>query len=205
MARTKDQRDKLTPDAILMEMKQGNKRFRMGETTKRDYLAEQKASVKGQYPAAMILSCIDSRVPAEVIMDLGIGNVFNSRVAGNIANDDILGSMEFACKLAGARLILVMGHTSCGAIRGAIDNVELGHLTGLLAKIHPAVKATAYKGDRASKNPEFVDAVARKNIELTMAFIRDKSAVLADMETKKLIKIAGAIYILETATVNFFD
>ena len=137
-------------------------------------------------------------------MDLGLGNTFNSRVAGNVANEDILGSMEFACKVAGAKVVLVMGHTSCGAIKGAIDNVELGNLTALLAKIRPAVKATEFGGERSSKNPAFVNAVARKNVELTMAQILEKSPVLRELQSKRAIKVAGAIYDLETATVEFF-
>jgi carbonic anhydrase len=201
---TREQRDKMTPEEILEEMKRGNGRFRRGELAPRDYLAEQKASAKGQYPAAMILSCIDSRAPAEVIMDLGLANAFNSRVAGNISNEDILGSMEFACKVAGAKVILVMGHTACGAIQGAIDHVELGNLTALLAKIRPAVKATEFDGDRSSKNPAFVNAVARKNVELTMAQLLEKSSILRELQSKHAIKIAGAIYNLETATVEFF-
>ena len=152
---TKTQRDEMTPDDIVVLMKQGNERFRTGGRLRRDYIAEQSAAAKGQHPAAVILSCIDSRAPAEVIMDLGIGDVFNSRVAGNISNDDILGSMEFACKVAGAKVVLVMGHTSCGAIKGAIDGVKMGNLTGLLAKIHPAVEATTFQGDRSSKNLAF--------------------------------------------------
>jgi carbonic anhydrase len=137
-------------------------------------------------------------------MNLGIGDVFNARVAGNIVNDDILGSMEFACKVAGAKVILVMAHTACGAIKGAIDKVELGNLTGLLTKIQPAVKATEYTGERSSKNPEFVNAVARKNVELAKALILEKSEVLRDLEAKKAIKVAGAMYNLDTATVDFF-
>ena len=180
-ALTKAQRDKLTPDDIIALMKKGNERFRLGQESPHDYLAQQKASAKGQYPAAVILSCIDSRAPAETIMDLGIGDCFNARVAGNIANDDILGSMEFACKVAGAKVVLVMGHTACGAIKGAIDKVQLGKLTGLLAKIRPAVEATRYQGERSAKNYDFVDAVARKNVELTMADIRQRSAVLAEL------------------------
>ncbi len=164
-------------------MKKGNERFRLGQESPHDYLAQQKATAKGQYPAAVILSCIDSRAPAETIMDLGIGDCFNARVAGNIANDDILGSMEFACKVAGAKVVLVMGHTACGAIKGAIDNVQLGNLTGLLAKIRPAVEATQYQGERSAKNYGFVDAVARKNVELTMTDIHRRSTVLADLET----------------------
>jgi carbonic anhydrase len=159
--------------------------------------------VGGQYPAAVILSCIDSRAPAETIMDLGIGDVFNARVAGNIANDDIVGSMEFACKVAGAKVVLVLGHTSCGAIKGAIDKVQLGKLTGLLTKIRPAVEATRYQGERSAKNSAFVDAVARKNVELTMADIHRRSAILAGLETSGGVKIVGAMYNLESAAVDF--
>ncbi len=201
---TKTRRDEMTPDEIIALMKQGNERFRRGEMMARDYIAERRSAAKGQHPAAVILSCIDSRAPAEVIMDLGLGDAFNSRVAGNISNDDILGGMEFACKAAGAKLVLVMGHTSCGAIQGAIDGVRLGNLTGLLAKIQPAVAATTYQGDRSSKNPAFVDAVAKKNVELTMMSIRTGSAVLRDMEAAKAVKIAGAIYDLNTGRVDFF-
>jgi carbonic anhydrase len=202
-ALNKAQRDKMTPDDIVTVMKKGNERFRVGKESPHNYLAQQKASAKGQYPAAVILSCIDSRAPAETIMDLGIGDVFNARVAGNIANDDILGSMEFACKLAGAKVVLVMGHTACGAIKGAIDNAQLGNLTGLLTKIRPAVEATQYSGERSSKNYAFVDAVARKNVELAMAEIRKRSAVLAELESAKTVKIVGSMYNLETGVVEF--
>src|SRR6202166_5483673 len=187
-ALSKELRDKLTQEQIIQPMKKGNSRFRSGERKERNYLREQKASAKGQYPAATLLSCIDSRAPAEVIMDLGIGDIFNCRIAGNVRNTDILGSMEFACKLAGAKVVLVMGHTACGAIKGAIDNAELGNLTGLLAKIKPAVEATQYQGERSATNYGFVDAVARKNVELTMIDIHRRSAVLADLETSGAIK-----------------
>ncbi|HEY7205285.1 MAG TPA: carbonic anhydrase family protein [Methylomirabilota bacterium] len=202
-ALTRAERDRMTPDQIIQRMKSGNERFRRGERTAQNYLAQQRASAKGQYPAAVILSCIDSRAPAETIMDLGIGNVFNTRVAGNVVNDDILGSMEFACEVAGAKVVLVMGHTACGAIKGAIDRVQLGNLTGLLAKIQPAVEATSYSGERSAKNYSFVDAVARKNVELTMADIRGRSAVIAGLEGRGAVKIAGAMYNLETAVVDF--
>jgi carbonic anhydrase len=202
-ALTKAERDRMTPDEIIELMKSGNERFRTGQKTTQDYLAQQRASAKGQYPAAVLLSCIDSRAPAETIMDLGIGDVFNTRVAGNIANDDILGSMEFACKIAGAKVVLVMGHTACGAIKGAIDRVQLGNLAGLLAKIRPAVDATVYQGERSAKNYAFVDAVARKNVELTMNGVRRRSAVIAALETAGAVKIAGAMYNLETAAVDF--
>jgi len=200
---TKAQRDRLSPDQIIELMKQGNERFRKGAEPTRNYIAQQQATANDQHPAAIILSCVDSRAPAEIIMDFGIGDVFNSRVAGNIANDDILGSMEFACKVAGAKVILVMGHTSCGAIKGAIDGVKLGNLTGLLAKIRPAVDATEFKGHRSSKNLAFVDAVAAKNVELTINSIRANSSVLHDLESSKEIKIVGAIYNLENGAVNF--
>jgi carbonic anhydrase len=202
-ALTQAQREKLTADDIIALMKTGNERFRLGQEPPHDYLAQQKATAKGQYPAAVILSCIDSRAPAETIMDLGIGDCFNTRVAGNIANDDILGSMEFACKLAGAKVVLVMGHTSCGAIKGAIDNVQLGNLTGLLAKIRPAVQATQYQGERSAKNAGFVDAVARKNVELTITDIHRRSAVLADLESSGAIRIVGAMYHIETGLLAF--
>lgn len=202
-ALTKAQRDRLTPDEIIQLMKKGNERFRRGERTTQNYLAQQRASAKGQHPAAVLLSCIDSRAPAETIMDLGIGDVFNARVAGNVANDDILGSMEFACQVAGAKVVLVMGHTACGAIKGAIDRVQLGNLTGLLAKIQPAVEAAEYQGDRTAKNYAFVDAVARKNVELTMAEIHRRSPVIAALETKGTVKIYGAMYNLESGVVDF--
>jgi carbonic anhydrase len=203
-ALTRAQRDKMTPDEIIAEMKRGNERFRRGEKTTQNFLAQQRASAKEQHPAAVLLSCIDSRAPAEMILNLGIGDIFNARVAGNIANEDILGSMEFACKAAGAKVVLVMGHTACGAIKGAIDNVELGNLTGLLAKIRPAVQETTFAGERSTKNLAYVDAVARKNVELTLADIRKRSAVLRDLESQRAVKVVGAMYNLETAVVEFF-
>src|ERR1700676_500394 len=204
-ALTKAQRDKLSPDDILALMKNGNKRFYTGKREDHNFLAQQRASAKGQYPAAVLLTCIDSRASAETISDLRIGDIFNSRVAGNVENLDILGSMEFACKLAGAKVVLVMGHTACGAIKGAIDGAELGNLTGLLAKIKPAVAATIYTGERTSKNYAFVDAVARKNVEMTVAGIRKDSPVLAEMEAKGGVKMTGAMCNLETGVLEFFD
>jgi len=202
-ALTKAQRDKLTPDAILALMKKGNKRFTSGQMKDYDYLAQQRASAAGQYPVAVLLSCIDSRAPAETIMDLRIGDIFNTRMAGNIENGDVLGGMEFACKLMGSKVVLVMGHTSCGAIKGAIDNAELGNLTGLLGKIKPAVDATAYSGERTATNYGFVDAVAHTNVQMTVSNIRKHSAVLAEMETQGAITISGAIYNLETGRIEF--
>ena len=204
-AMTAAKREKLSPDDILALMKKGNRRFSTGQRQEHNYLAQQRASAAGQHPFAVLLSCIDSRAPAETIMDLRIGDVFNTRVAGNIENADILGGMEFACKLMGAKVILVMGHTACGAIKGAIDRAELGNLTGLLDKIKPAVTATTYAGERTSKNYAFVDAVARRNVELTIGAIRTNSPILAGMEASGTIKLAGAMYDLGTGVIDFFS
>ena len=201
---TKEQRDKMTPDEIIQQMKAGNERFRSGKPQHRDLMREAKATAKGQYPAAIVFGCVDARAPAELILDYGIGDIFSGRVAGNMADEDILGSMEFACKVAGSKVVLVMGHTDCGAIKGAIDDVKLGNLTLLLAKIRPAVEATQYTGERTAKNYAFVDAVARKNVSLTIANIREKSPVLRELESSGSIKIAGSMYNLETGVVDFF-
>lgn len=202
-ALTQEQRDKLTPDQILELLQRGNERFRTGKMHPHDFLAQKRATVTGQHPAVALLSCIDSRAPAEIIFDVGLGDTFNARVAGNVANDDLLGSLEFACAAAGAKVILVMGHTSCGAIKGAIDNVQLGHLTGLLDKIKPAVAATSYAGARTSKNAQFVDAVATTNAHQTVATIRSQSEVLAKLEAAGKIRIAASMYHLQGGRVDF--
>ncbi|EOZ3161982.1 carbonic anhydrase [Yersinia enterocolitica] len=201
---SQEERDGMTPDAVIEHFKQGNLLFRENRLAKHDYLAQKRKSIAGQYPAAVILSCIDSRAPAEIVLDAGIGETFNSRVAGNISNRDMLGSMEFACALAGAKLVLVMGHTRCGAVRGAIDNAELGNLTGLLDEIKPAIEKTEYSGERKGSNYDFVDAVARKNVELTIENIRKKSPVLKKLEDQKKIKIVGSMYHLASGNVEFF-
>ncbi len=176
---TKEQRDKMTADEIIQEMKAGNERFRSGKPQHRDLMREAKATAKGQYPAAIVFSCVDSRAPVELILDFGIGDIFSGRVAGNIAD------------------------TACGAIKGAIDGVQLGNLTALLAKIRPAVEATHYTGERSAKNYAFVDAVARTNVSLTIGNIRERSPVLRDLESIGSIKIAGSMYNLETGAVEF--
>ena len=151
-----------------------------------------------------MLSCIDSRAPAEIIFDAGIGNIFNARVAGNVADPDMAGSMEFACKVSGSKLVLVMGHTNCGAVKGAIDKVQLGNLTQLVEKIYPAVEATSnFPGDKSSKNLEYVDAVAAKNVQLTVQDIRKISPILAELEQQKKIMIVGAMYSVKTGKVDF--
>ena len=200
---TKEQRDRMTPAQVIEELKKGNERFRAGKMTSRNYIKEQRSSATGQYPAAIVLGCVDSRVPAEIVFDAGIGDTFNARVAGNVANDDLLGSMELACGVAGTKLVLVLGHTACGAVKGAIDDVVLGNLTGLLARIKPAIPATKFEGEKSSKNPAYVDAVARTNVQLTIEHIRQRSAVLADLEKKGSIAITGAMYDLATGVAEF--
>jgi carbonic anhydrase len=202
-ALTKEERDRLTPDQIIEGMKKGNARFRSGKIQKHNYLAQKKASANGQYPSTVILSCMDSRAPAEIILDVGIGETFNARVAGNVANSDLIGSLEYACAAAGTKVIVVMGHTGCGAIKGAIDNVQLGSLTGLLAKIRPAVSATNYSGERSSKNDDFVNAVSKTNIQQTISEIRKGSELLTSMEKDGKIKIVSAMYYLNGGKVEF--
>lgn len=193
-----------TSEAIEL-LKKGNERFLNKSSLDRNYEQQISATSKGQYPFAVVLSCIDSRVPTETIFDQGIGDIFNAKVAGNFVNEDILGSMEFACKLAGTKVIVVMGHTSCGAVKGACDNAELGNLTQMLYKIKPAVDAvkTPEGTDRSSSNIEFVNDVARKNVELTIENIRSKSPVLKDLEDDGKIQIVGAMYDVGTGKVTW--
>jgi carbonic anhydrase len=200
---TKEQRDSMTPSQVIEELKKGNERFRTGKMAPRNYLAEKRSSAAGQYPAAVILGCLDSRVPAEIVFDAGIGDTFVGRVAGNVVNDDMLGSMEFACAVSGAKVALVLGHTACGAVKGAIDDVVLGNLTGLLARIKPAVSETKFDGERSSKNASYVNAVARTNVAVALADIRRRSPILEDLEKKGSIKMAGAMYDLATGAVDF--
>jgi carbonic anhydrase len=204
-ALTKDARDRMTPSQVLQTLKQGNERFRAGRMIARDYRDQQRTSAAGQYPAAVILGCIDSRAPAELIFDVGIGDTFNARIAGNVVNDDLLGSLEFACAVAGAKVLLLFGHTACGAIKGAIDDVEMGNLTGLLARVKPAISATTFGGDKSSKNAAYVDAVARTNVRLSLDNIRRRSPVLADLEKKQTILMVGAMYDLATGMVEFLN
>lgn len=196
------QRDAMTPADVVEMILEGNTRFRDGQGAQRDWRAEQRASAAGQFPAAIFLTCVDSRAPVEVICDLGIGDAFNARIAGNTSNDDILGSMEFACAAAGAKAVIVMGHTACGAIAGAIDGVVLGNLTLLLARFKSAVDATAFDGERTAANPAFVDAVATTNVRQTVEAIRRRSPVLAALESEGKIVIVGAMYDLDSAQVS---
>jgi carbonic anhydrase len=200
---SKEERDGMTPAQVVEELKRGNERFRGGKMVARDYLAEKRSSAKGQYPAAVILGCLDSRVPAEIVFDTGIGDTFIGRIAGNVVNDDMLGSMEFGCAASGSKVILVLGHTSCGAIKGAIDDVEMGNLTGLLARIKPAITATKFDGEKSSKNAAYVDAVAQTNVFGTLGQIRRRSPILEDLEKKGTISIVGAMYNLANGMVSF--
>jgi carbonic anhydrase len=150
-----------------------------------------------------LLGCNDSSAPNELVFDAGIGDTFNARIAGNVVNDDLLGSLEFACAVAGAKVLLLLGHTACGAIKGAIDDVEMGNLTGLLARVKPAITATTFSGDKTSKNAAYVDAVAQTNVRLGLDNIRRRSPILADLEKKSTIQIVGAMYDLATGTVQF--
>jgi carbonic anhydrase len=202
-ALTKAQRDAMTPAQVIDMLKRGNERFRAGTTAHPDYRDQKRSSAAGQYPAAALLGCIDSRAPAELIFDAGIGDAFNARVAGNVVNDDLLGSLEFACAVSGARAIVVFGHTACGAIKGAIDDVELGNLTGLLARIKPAITSTTFTGERTSKNPAYVDAVARRHVHLSVELIGRRSPILEGLEKKRAIVIAGAMYDIATGVVEF--
>ena len=202
-ALTKEERDRMTPAQVIDELKKGNERFRAGKMAPRNYLMEKRTSAAGQYPAAVVHACLDSRVPAEIIFDAGIGDTFISRVAGNVVNDDVLGSMEFGCAVAGAKLVVVLGHTACGAVKGAIDDVVFGNLTGLLARIKPAIKATTFDGEKSSKNYTYVDAVARTNVRLVVAQIRRRSTKLAALEEKGTIDLVGAMYDLANGVTEF--
>ncbi len=204
---TADEQKNLTPDDVIQSLKDGNKRFTSGSLTMRDHSKQIRDAVSGQYPKAVVLSCVDSRVPIEDVFDKGIGDMFVARVAGNIVNEDILGSMEFSCKVSGAKLVLVMGHEYCGAIKGAIDKVELGNLTALLRKINPAVESCRahYPGAHSSKNPEFVDLVVRENVKITVENIRQQSVILREMESAGEIKIIGAYYDMDNGEVTFYE
>ena len=200
---TKDIQTKITPLAALQLLVEGNERFTKNSEWDRNLLTQVKETSSGQYPFAVVLSCIDSRVPAEKVFDQGIGDIFSIRIAGNFINDDILGSMEFACKVAGSKLIVVLGHSSCGAVKGACDNVELGNLTAMLSKIKPAVDAIEESGDRSSANPTFVQKVSDKNVELAIEQIKARSTVLNEMLESKQIEIVGGMYSVETGSVTF--
>ncbi|WP_210490161.1 carbonic anhydrase family protein [Rufibacter aurantiacus] len=202
---TKELQQKLSPADAIEILKEGNNRFVNSKREDRNLLQQVKETAEGQNPFAIILSCIDSRTSSELIFDLGIGDVFNARIAGNIVNDDILGSMEFACKVAGSKLIVVLGHTSCGAIKGACDHVELGNLTGLVNKIAPSVEAIDYQGEKNSKNKEFVELVAQENVRRAVQLIKEKSPILNEMIKNGEIGIVGGMYDVKSGAVEFYS
>ncbi len=205
-AHTKETQSKMNPNSSLLELKNGNQRFVEKKQLDRDLVQQVKETSKGQFPFATILSCIDSRVSSELIFDQGIGDIFSVRIAGNFVNEDILGSMEFACKLAGTKLVVVLGHTACGAVKGACDHARLGNLTALINKIEPAVEAIREPLDdslRNSTNIDFVNTVAEKNVEMSISKIRTDSPVLEEMEKQGEIKIVGGMYDISTGLVNF--
>ncbi len=203
---TAEEQKALTPDSVLKDLMEGNARYVAEKHTAPNAKASIAAAVSGQYPKAYILSCIDSRVPVELVFDQGLGDVFVGRVAGNIENVDQLGSMEYAAAVTGVKLVMVLGHESCGAVKGACDHVELGNITGLLSNIKPAVEkvASAMKegDDKTSKNKDFVAKVVETNVMKTIADIRKNSPTLADLEKEGKIKIVGGVYSLHTGKVT---
>jgi carbonic anhydrase len=203
---TKEMQASVTPDRALQMLKDGNARFVSGRMLHRDYIDKVKLTSEGQYPFAVILGCLDSRQTAEILFDQGIGDIFVARVAGNVLNDDILGSLEFATKVAGAKLIAVVGHSNCGAVKGAVDGVELDHLTGLLRKIKPAVEAAGTPGQKhTSKDLAFVDKVAAENAKLVAEEMRAKSKTLRELIDAGNLKIVNGMYDISTGQVKFLD
>ncbi len=202
----KEMQNAISPKMALELLKDGNKRFVSNLKINRNLLQQANETSDGQHPFAVILSCIDSRTSAELIFDQGLGDIFSVRIAGNIVNEDILGSMEFGCKVAGAKIIVVLGHTKCGAVKGACDNVQLGNLTGLISKIKPAVEQEmTTKENRTSANSEFVENVAELNVQLSVRNILLNSPIIAEMVKNDEISIVGGIHEISTGEVKFFD
>ena len=203
---TKKTQAELTPELALDILKEGNKRFVNNIKAHRNLLEQVNETSSGQFPFAAILSCIDSRTSAELIFDQGLGDILSIRIAGNILNEDILGSMELACKIAGSKLIVVLGHTKCGAIEGACNNIELGNITKLLSKIKPAIEQeTETKTERNGKNPSFMQNVTKNNVLITVRKIKEQSSILKEMEEAKQIKIVGGLHDIDTGQVIFFE
>ena len=201
---TKKDQDAITPEIALALLKEGNVRFTKNLKANRNLLQQANETSDGQHPFAIVLSCIDSRTSAEIIFDQGLGDIFSVRIAGNIINEDILGSMEFACKVAGSKIIVVLGHTKCGAIKGACDHVEMGNLTALLSKIRPAIDAEeSVSENRNSSNDSFVEKVTRINVNRTMNGIVERSPILKEMVAKNEIKIIGGVHDLMSGEVTF--
>jgi len=203
---TKEIQEQISPAEALQILKSGNERFIQNLKVNRNLLEQVNITTNGQWPFAVVLSCIDSRTSAELIFDQGLGDIFSVRIAGNIVNDDILGSLEFACKIAGSKFILVLGHKKCGAIKGACDHVEMGHLTGLLSKIEPAIEEeNTTLEERHSGNADFVENVARINVTRSVQEILNKSTILSEMVAEGKIGICGAMYDVTTGEVEFYE
>lgn len=202
---TKDLQTSLTPRQAFDILVEGNRRFVNNLRVNRNLLQQVNETSDGQYPFAIVLSCIDSRTSAELIFDQGLGDIFSARVAGNVVNEDVLGSMEFACQVAGSKLVVVLGHTRCGAVKGACHHVELGHLTALLGKIAPAVEAVQSAGERALTPDALVEAVAMENTRLQLRAITDRSPILRQLVDDGRIGLVAGIYSVESGEVTFFE
>jgi len=201
---TQARQQEMSPEDVLEDLHAGNERFTASGMTDRDWMAQARATADGQYPKAVVLTCVDSRVPPEVVFDQGIGDIFVGRVAGNFENTDLLGSMEFATKLAGSKAIVVLGHTSCGAVKGAVQNVEMGNLTAMLENLRPAVEA-ARASDASLSDAELVERVVEVNVEQTVRDIRAQSPIIDQMVRAGDLRVVGAIYDLETGAVRWLD
>lgn len=205
LTQTKASQAELSPKHAMQMLQEGNERFLSNQGLQRNLLSQVEDTATGQFPFASIVSCIDSRIPTEIIFDQGVGDVFNARIAGNFVNEDILGSLEFACKLAGSKLIVIMGHTSCGAVKGACDHAKLGNLTAMLEKINPAMDSVHTEAgvDRSSKNLDFVNQVAEQNVLLNIERLKAESPVLNEMIEANQIDIVGAMYDVKSGKVSF--
>ncbi len=203
---TAERQASISPNYVLQRLKDGNNRFINGSLTKRDHTVQIRKSIKAQYPKAIILGCVDSRVPVEDVFDLGLGDVFVARVAGNFTNSDILGSMEYACKVAGSKLVMVLGHEHCGAIKSAIDGADMGNITSMLSNLNPALEMSSnFNGQKNSKNPAFVQKVCENNVRLTVEKIREDSTILREMEDSGQIIIVGGVYDMDSGAVMFLE
>lgn len=205
VVQTKESQASITPEQAISKLREGNARFVAGKSRHRDFVAQSSKTASGQFPYAVVLGCIDSRSSSEIILDQGIGDIFSARVAGNVLNDDLLGSMEFATAKAGAKAILVLGHTRCGAVSGACNNAQLGHVTGLLEKIKPAVRSVSRSGHSEKAGPVFEDRVAAENVRQVVSQIRARSSILRDLEAQGKLVVRGALYHLETGKAEFLQ
>lgn len=194
--------DAMTPEKAIQKLLDGNLRYYTRKGEKRDLMHEVKTTADGQFPFAIVLGCIDSRVPVELLFDQGVGDLFVARVAGNFENNDIIASMEYACNVVGSKVVMVLGHESCGAVKAACDDVEMGHITGLLNRIKPAITESNIEGEISSNNSECVETVAKTNVGLTMQRIREKSDILRNLEKNGVIKIIGAYYHVQSGKVH---